>query len=89
MFKKIILALVGLNLALLLTLTTTSAQATTTETTTYTWDFAKVGSSHLVCKQMAIYPKNQTLPNSAKQAVTIHSSVVSSNHCANLTKPQL
>ncbi|MEC4891984.1 MAG: hypothetical protein SAL07_01755 [Oscillatoria sp. PMC 1051.18] len=89
MLRKIIFALVGLNLALLLTLTTTSAQATTTDITTYTWDFARIGSSHLVCQQIVVRPKNQTLPNSDKQAVTIRTSVVSPSYCADLTKPQL
>ncbi|MFW6360049.1 MAG: hypothetical protein ACOC0N_12660 [Chroococcales cyanobacterium] len=64
------------------------ASPPTPSSTNYLWDYAHVGSSSVVCKQVTFSPKASPLPKSdGKQAIHIHSRIVNDSYCDSLTKP--
>jgi hypothetical protein len=89
MFKYLIILLVTLELVLLTTFFQ-PANATVKDADFYTWDYSRVGSEKLVCKQIIIHPKNSLMPESSEmQPVAIRSEVVSDRYCASSAKPSI
>lgn len=89
MFKFLIILLVTLELVLLSTFFQ-EANATVKDADFYTWEYARVGSEKLVCKQVIIHPKKSLMPESSQmQPVAIRSQIVSDRDCASSTKPNI
>lgn len=88
MLKYIITALVALELVLLSSFLS-PAEAVINDTETYIWDYASLGSSELVCKQVIFHP--QARPISPKeipaQPGMLQSHIVNSSYCQGSTKP--
>lgn len=89
MFKFLIILLVTWEIVLLSTFFQ-PANATVKDAEFYTWDYLRVGSEQLVCKEVIIHPKNSLVPESSQmQPVAIRSQVVSDRYCASSAKPNI
>ncbi len=88
MWKKILIALICLEIVLVTVLRNTPVNATISDPATYTWDFRRVGSEQVVCKEVMIHPGKRFVPKSSdKQSIKVDSQIVADSYCANLTKP--
>ncbi len=88
MLKYIIAALLTLEFVLLSSVFFAPAQATLPDPSFYIWDYASVGQSKVVCKQVVIQSQDRPLPPGVvKQAASIQSQQVDHHFCADLTKP--
>jgi hypothetical protein len=88
MLKYIIVALLTLELILFGSVFFAPANATENEPHFYLWDYASVGKSQVVCKQMIIHPEDRPLPPGVEmQPASIQSHIVDDHYCSALTKP--
>ncbi len=88
MWKKILIALICLEIVLVTVLRNNPVNATVSDPATYTWDFRRIGSEQVVCKQVMIRPGKRVVPKSSdKQSIQVRSQIVADSYCANLTKP--
>ena len=88
MLKYIIAALLSLELVLFSSAFFAPAQATETDPSFYIWDYAAVGQSQVVCKQVVMKAENRPLASGVdQQPVSVQSHPVDSQFCAHLTKP--
>ncbi|MGB3691906.1 MAG: hypothetical protein WA865_03110 [Spirulinaceae cyanobacterium] len=88
MWKKILIALICLEIVLVTVLRNNPVNATVSDPATYTWDFRRIGSEQVVCKQVTIRPGKRVVPKSSdKQSIQVRSQIVADSYCANLTKP--
>lgn len=94
MFKYLFAALTALVLVLWGSGTFTPANATTNTTTNdpqvYIWDYAGIGSSEVVCKQVGFHSVSRPLPKDVNvQPTHVSTTVVDEGYCTNLTKPKV
>jgi hypothetical protein len=88
MLKYIIVTLLTLELILFGSVFFAPANATENEPHFYLWDYASVGKSQVVCKQMMIHPEDRPLPAGVEmQPASIQSHIVDDHYCSALTKP--
>jgi hypothetical protein len=88
MLKYIIVTLLTLEFILFSSIFFAPANATENDPSFYLWDYASVGNTKVVCKQMTIHPENRPLPAGVEmQPASIQSHVVENHYCKNLTQP--
>ncbi len=88
MLKYIIVALLSLELILFSSVFFAPANATESEPSFYLWDYASVGKTTVVCKQMMIRLEDRPLPAGVEmQPASIQSKRVDDRYCNALTKP--
>jgi len=86
MSKQAILALLSFLVVVAIAFTFAPARAAQPDSVVYTWEYASLGSDQLVCKQIAVYPKEAV--QRGRQPVRIAAKIVNNKHCAKLTKPR-
>lgn len=88
MLKKVLVALVCLEIILVTVLRHTPANATSPVNSSYFWDFAHASSTQLVCKRMSLRPSNKTFATAPdKQQMKTFTRTVADSYCEGLTKP--
>ena len=87
MWKKILIALICLEIILVNVLRHNPASATVNNPDVYTWSF-RGSSEQLVCKQVMVRPGHRYVPKSSQQdSIKLRSQTVDDSYCSNLTKP--
>ncbi len=86
MSKKVILALLSFIAVVAIAFGFSPARAAQPDSVVYTWEYASIGSDQLVCKRIAVYPKEAV--KRGQQPVRIVSSLANNSHCAEIAKPR-
>ncbi|MGB3402088.1 MAG: hypothetical protein WBA77_05305 [Microcoleaceae cyanobacterium] len=88
MLKYIIVTLLTLEFILFSSIFFAPVNATENEQGFYLWDYASVGNTKVVCKQVMIHPEDRLLPAGVEmQPASIQSHIVENQYCKNLTQP--